>query len=321
MSETVLVESTVAEVIEVEAPASTIEVTAQTTTIEVGVDGAVVEVSEAGSSTVEVVAAGPQGPVGAQGPAGDAGAAGPKGDKGDPGDPLTELETTAVLIAEPEATNWGMSNQHEFDVALVGALGQYIPASEYSGQGAILTGSDGGGYSSLLPGIDGQVLTADSSTYKGVSWQEKQDSLLLLPRATADFGNGLDGRIPAVNCAQNALGGGYVVGPPCPWTSVDVWMLWVESGISAGSNVVLSAYLQSLTDDSEMKHTLIANKLVTPTTTKVVGTRYYHETQVATGVATAPGRPLAGTMARYGAEATDTYEQAIALVALLIAKH
>lgn len=119
-----------------------------------------------------------------------------------------------------------------------------------------------------------------------------------------------------MSAAANALGGGYVVGNRCPWSSVDVYAMWLETNASGGSDVVFSIYLKSLSDGTPMQHGLIVNKVAYPTAAS--GTRVYHEDLVASGVSVTAGKPLAGTFARYGTEAADTYEQAIGLIGLLI---
>ena len=141
--------------------------------------------------------------------------------------------------------------------------------------------------------------------------------VLLLPRQSADYGNGLDGRVPAVSAAASALTAGYVIGWS-PWTAVDVYLAWMEGAGTTPSTAVFSAYIGNITDGVRPTMTNIANKVQTATS----GTAFcYHELLVATNITIATNRPVGGTLARYGTDAADVYSSSLGLIGLILKPH
>lgn len=143
----------------------------------------------------------------------------------------------------------------------------------------------------------------------------------LLPTGTTSFGNGLDGRTPAVNCNAGALGGAYCGGTwSGPWSTVDVYVAWLQNGANnTGQQVVFTTYLKALTDGvSAGGKPIVSNQQVVPVSNVQFG---YHETLVASGVAFTPNVIATSTVARYGQLATDTYTQAIGIVAVVLRPH
>ena len=163
------------------------------------------------------------------------------------------------------------------------------------------------------------------ASLKGQDGQDGDDGpagytppFIFLPtRWTSDFGNGLDGRVPAISLAATGLNGGYVLGGPSPWTNVDVYIAWAEHLTASAGNVVFATYFGSAVDGARTTTTTPGKQTVAATGATLI----HHETLAITNATVPTNRMLAGAVARYGDDGPDTYPNSVGLYGLIIRPH
>lgn len=142
--------------------------------------------------------------------------------------------------------------------------------------------------------------------------------VLLTPRQQADYGNGLDGRFPAVSMAAGALGGCYCLGVNGPWSAVDLYIAWMEGSGTPSGVVDLRGYLATPFTPGVRPATTYRGTVLAAS----VGVAWaYHETLIASNIAVTPSALMSGTIARYGTTADDTYNTTAGALGIIVRPH
>lgn len=286
----------------VDAPQHTVKVAPAADPIAVTVTGSTVTVTAAPAQVVVghsdatvVVAAVP----------GGAGVDGTDGGDGTDGKSAYQLATNAGFVGteaewlaslhgqDAEPAEPGDDGRSAYQIALdngfVGTVGEWL---------ASLKGQDG------QDGDDGPAGYTPPFIFLPTRW-------------TSDFGNGLDGRVPAISLAATGLNGGYVLGGPSPWTNVDVYIAWAEHLTASAGNVVFATYFGSAVDGARTTTTTPGKQTVAATGATLI----HHETLAITNATVPTNRMLAGAVARYGDDGPDTYPNSVGLYGLIIRPH
>ena len=139
--------------------------------------------------------------------------------------------------------------------------------------------------------------------------------MFLPTRWQADFGNGLDGRFPAVQMAAGALGGCYCLGVNGPWSKVDMWIAWMEGTPANVGQIDLRGYLATPFANNVRPMNTSRGTVLAPTIGLALA---YHETLIATNIPVTPSALMSGTIARYGTTADDTHTSTVGALGIIV---
>lgn len=319
--------------IQVTPPTAVVEVPAHTAPVTQGPAQAIVAATPGGKgNTGQTGATGPRGETGPEGPQGIQGVQGPTGTSGTQGIQGVQGEAGVSLDIEGTVSTYAdlPDDPDPGDAYVVAADGKlyFYDGTDWpaDGAGVPFRGPEGpqgvkGDAGDAGPegpqGVQGiQGLTGDTGP-SGADGYTPQ-FVLLTPRQQADYGNGLDGRFPAVSMAAGALGGCYCLGVNGPWSAVDLYIAWMEGTGTPSGVVDLRGYLATPFTPGVRPVTTYRGTVLAAS----VGVAWaYHETLIASDIAVTPSALMSGTIARYGTTADDTYNTTAGALGIIVRPH
>ena len=215
-----------------------------------------------------------KGEPGAQGVPGDAGPAGPEGPAGPKGD---TGDTGATGPAGPQ-----------------GDVGPAGPQGEKGDTGATGPKGDTGDIGPQGPaGVESEIF--------------------LFPRPTSDYGNGANGRLPAVSFADGTTTYSWTVARTQPWASVNVDLVWMQALDAVAGNTVIDLWISSIPLDSQVSLTkVITAEVLAGDATQ----RKLKQTRLLTGHSLTAGEFVGACVSRTGAHVSDTNTKTWGFIAL-----
>lgn len=136
-------------------------------------------------------------------------------------------------------------------------------------------------------------------------------------RATSDFGNGTDGRVPGVSLSGTATAYAWGAGGPLLWSSVNIDLVWMEPTAAETNDVLITVWAGTLTPGIRASFPVRSTRQVIPTT----GVTFcYRETRVASAVPVNTTSPLSFCVARYGGDVLDTATGAIGALGVMVSE-